>query len=65
MRLRNIKSSLDISASTKFTRERLAELIGNLQTVEEPQTLTIGADNLAKLTSDDILAATEKNWTLA
>lgn len=65
VRLRNIKSSLDISASTKFTRERLVELIGNLQTVEEPQTLTMGPDNLAKLTEDEIAVANGKNWTLA
>lgn len=65
VRLRNIKSSLDISASTKFTEERLVELIGNLQTVEEPQILTMGQDNLAKLTEDEIAVANGKNWTLA
>lgn len=65
VRLRNIKSSLDVSASTKFTKERLVELISNLQTVAEPQTLTMGPDNLAKLTEDEIAVANGKNWTLA
>lgn len=65
VRLKNLRASLDISASTKFTEERLVELLGNLQTVDEPQTLTLGPDNLAKLTEDEIAVATGKNWTLA
>lgn len=62
----NINADLDIHWSTKFTREALLEIIGNLK----PQTsgskkLTIGADNLAKLTDEDKVIATNKGWTLA
>lgn len=62
----NINANLDISPSTKFTREALLEIIGNLK----PQTsgskkLTMGSTNLAKLTDEDKAIATNKGWTLA
>lgn len=60
----NIGSSLDISASTNFTREALVEIIGNLKTVSITKTLTMGSTNLAKLTDDDKAIATNKGWTL-
>lgn len=58
------KVSFDISASTQFEEADLVEIIGNLDTVSTAQTLTIGATNFAKLTQDEILAATGKGWTL-
>lgn len=63
----DIHGSLDVSVSTKFTREALLEIIGNLRdmTGSTPLTLTLGATNLAKLTEEDIALATEKNWTVA
>lgn len=62
----NINANLSISSSTKFTREALLEIIGNLK----PQTsgskkLTMGSTNLAKLTDEDKKIATDKGWTLA
>lgn len=63
--LTNIRYSLNLSASTQFTRDALNEIIGNLVDVGANRTLTIGATNLAKLTSDDIAVATAKGWTLA
>lgn len=57
--------SFDISVSTQFEQSDLVEIIGNLDTVTTAQTLTMGATNLAKLTSDQILVATGKGWTLA
>ena len=60
----NIGTSLNISASTKFTREALLEIIGNLKTVSVTRTLTMGSTNLAKLTDDDKAIATNKGWTL-
>lgn len=57
--------SFDISASTAFEQSDLMEIIGNLDSVTTAQTLTMGATNLAKLTSDQILVATGKGWTLA
>ena len=61
----NIRASLDISASNKFTREALLEIIGNLKTVTTTKRLTMGATNLAKLTEEDKAIATNKGWTLA
>lgn len=57
--------SFNISASTQYERSGLLEVINNLLPVSTTQTLTMGATNLAKLTSDDILIATGKGWALA
>ena len=63
--IKNIGVSFDISSSTKFTREALVEIIGNLKAVTTNRTLTMGATNLAKLTEADRAVATGKGWTLA
>ena len=60
-----MKVSFNISASTKFTREALVEILNNLATITSSKTLTMGSTNLAKLTDDDKLIATNKGWTLA
>lgn len=62
----NINANLDISPSTRFTREALLEIIGNLKAqTSGTKTLKIGSDNLAKLTDEDKAIATNKGWTLA
>ena len=62
----NINANLDISSSTKFTREALLEIIGNLVTLTSGgRKLTMGSTNLAKLTDEDKAIATNKGWTLA
>lgn len=61
----HFKVSFDISGSTQFETSDLVEIISNLDPVSAPQTLTMGATNLAKLTQDQILVATGKGWTLA
>ena len=62
----NINANLNISASTKFTREALLEIIGNLKAqTSGTKTLTMGSTNLAKLTDEDKKIATDKGWTLA
>lgn len=65
--IKDIHYYLDISVSTKFTREALVEIIGNLRdmTGSTAKTLKIGATNMAKLTDEDIAVATAKNWTIA
>ena len=55
-----MKVSFDISSSTKFTKEALVEILNNLATVTTTQTLKMGATNLAKLTDEDKLIATNK-----
>ena len=57
-------ADLDISASTQFTREALVEILNNLATVTSTKTLTMGTDNLNKLTYIDKSIATNKGWTL-
>ena len=61
----NISTDLIISASTKFERTDLVTILNNLKTVTSSKTLTMGADNLAKLTDEDKAIATNKGWTLA
>lgn len=64
----NIGKTLDISKSTLYSRETLVEgVLNNLKdlTGSTSQTLKIGATNLAKLTEEDKLIATNKNWILA
>lgn len=60
-----MRVSFDISASTEFEREDLVTILNNLGTVTSTKTLTMGSTNLAKLTEDDKLIATNKGWTLA
>ena len=62
--MQNIGADLDISSSTKFTREALLEIIGNLKTVTTTKRLTMGSTNLAKLTEEDKAIATNKGWSL-
>lgn len=59
--------NLDLSSSSNYTRETIVSWLNALadRTGQTAYTLTIGATNLAKLTEEDILIATNKNWTLA
>lgn len=61
----NIGVSLNISSSTLFERSDLLVILNNLKTVTSTKVLTMGATNLAKLTDEDKLIATNKGWTLA
>lgn len=60
-------NNLDLSASTLYTRETILQWLNAIadRTGQTAYKLTIGATNLAKLTEEDILIATNKNWTLA
>lgn len=60
-------NNLDLSASTLYTRETILQWLNALadRTGQTAYKMTIGAKNLAKLTEEDILIATNKNWTLA
>ena len=42
----------------------MIDIIDNLATVSSTQTLTLGATNLAKLTTEQIQIATDKGWTV-
>lgn len=61
----NIGVSLNIASSKLFERSDLLVILNNLKTVTSTKTLTMGATNLAKLTDEDKLIATNKGWTLA
>ena len=64
----NMKVNFDISSSNEFTREALVEIINNcydVTTLNKTAKLTMGSTNLAKLTDEDKLIATNKGWTLA
>lgn len=61
----NFKVSLSLGASKNLTHDSIMVIINGLQTVTEAQTLTLGTENLAKLTEADKQIATNKGWTLA
>ena len=61
----NFKVSLNLSPCSKLTHDSIMVVINGLQTVTEAQTLTLGSENLAKLTEADKKIATDKGWTLA
>ena len=63
--MHGMKVSFSISASTRFTRDALVEILNNLATVTTSSTLTMGSTNLAKLTDADKAIATGKGWKLA
>ena len=50
--------------STNLTTDCLKDLLANLATVTDGQTLTLGSTNLAKVSTADILGAQLKGWTL-
>lgn len=60
-------NNVDLSASELIERETIVDCFNALadRTGQTAYKLTIGATNLAKLTEEDILIATNKNWTLA
>ena len=60
----NFKVSFILSKSTKLTHDSLMVIINGLQTVTSTQKLTLGSENLAKLTEADKKIATDKGWTL-
>jgi hypothetical protein len=65
LHLKHFRLSFNISYSTAFEQSDLVEIISNLDPISTPETMIIGATNLAKLTQDQILVATGKGWTLA
>lgn len=63
---RSISASLDLSQTTSMDRAALINVLYNLIGTGGPTlTLTLGPDNLAKLTDEDKAIATNKGWTLA
>ena len=61
----NFKVSLNLSPCPNLTHDSIMVVINGLQTVTETQTLTLGTDNLAKLSDAEKQIATNKGWTLA
>lgn len=59
--------SIRLNASDNITVESMIAMFNSLKdlTGENAKTLTLGATNLAKLTDEQKLIATNKNWTLA
>lgn len=60
-------NGLDLSPSTKYSAATIVSWLNALadRTGQTAYTLIIGSTNLAKLTSDQIAIATNKNWNLA
>lgn len=60
-------NALDLSASTLYSTDTLVAMLNALadRTGSSAYTLILGSINLAKLSSEQIAIATEKNWILA
>lgn len=63
LKIKGVKVSFNVSYSP-LCRDSILYIINNLEEVSE-QTLTLGADNLAKITDAEKSVATNKGWTLA
>ena len=59
----NWKTTVDVS-STVLTQESTKDIVSKLATVAAPRTLTLGYNLLSYLSEDEILAATNKGWSL-
>lgn len=60
-------SGLDFSVTTLLTSDTMIAMLNALadNTGGTPKNITLGAINIAKLSSDQIAIATNKNWTIA
>ena len=61
---KNLAISISFEHCKKLTHNSLMSIINNLATVTTTQTLTIGATNIAKLSSDEIAIAVNKGWSV-
>lgn len=60
------QNGFNVSVSTKLTNDSLMSIINALEAkTEGTWTVTLGTENLAKLTDAEKAIATEKGWTLA
>ena len=61
--------TLDLNASTKLTHDSLMNVINKIYDIAtkgcKAQKLTLGTDNKAKLTAEEIAIATNKGWTVS
>lgn len=66
VRIKNLnKTGLNLSYCTALSYDSLIYLINNLVETTTAKTVSLGSENLAKLTQEEIAIATEKGWTLA
>lgn len=63
----DFNTSISLKYCISLTHESLVGMLTNLKDLsnESAKTLTLGTTNLAKLSDDEKLIATNKNWTLA
>lgn len=59
------QNGFNVSYSKLLTHDSLMSIINALSTTSSPKTVTLGTENLAKLTEDEKAIATGKGWTLA
>ena len=60
-----IGNNIDFSASPLLSHNSIINIISVLINTTTKKTLSLGAENLAKLTDEEKAVATEKGWTLA
>ena len=57
-----IRTSFDVSDCTSLSRASLLAILDGLAEVTEEKTVTLGADNRAKLTEEELQVAADKGW---
>ncbi len=62
---KNINGEMNVSYSKALSHDSLVRIINNLMVKTSTTKLTLGADNLAKLTAEEIAIATNKGWTVS
>ena len=62
--LDGLSDDLDISMVPNLTRQSLVAIFNSIANVSDPKTLTIGTDNLGRLSASDQAIATNKGWVL-
>ena len=61
----NINAEFDVRYDTKLSHDSLVRIINNLMTKTSTTKLSLGAENLAKLSDEEKAIATNKGWTLS
>lgn len=66
VKIKNLGLAINLSSCYSLSRDSLIYLINNLQTITSgSQTLTLGALNICKLTTEELAIATTKGWVIA
>ena len=61
---RGIRISFNVEECTSLSRESLLNILDGLAETEVPRTVTLGSENIGKLTDGELQTAVDKGWTV-